>query len=133
MQRNLNSEEGLALNACSDSYQRRKTGNTDRHPENWGFYVDNHTNKYIALYPLMDFNQCFGAYDTIDGTICQTVLPRKMTQKEAALEAVRQVGLRQIAEIDMSWFEDMEYVKEMFLERLKVLREQAKEENIIKW
>ena len=108
------------------------TGNTDRHPENWGFYVDNNTNKYMALYPLMDFNQCFGAYDSIDGSICQTVLPRKMTQKEAALEAVRHVGLRQIAEIDMSWFEDMEYVKEMFLERLKVLREQAKEESIIK-
>src|SRR5699024_3017628 len=32
------------------------TGNTDRHPENWGFLVDNTTNDYISLYPVMDFN-----------------------------------------------------------------------------
>lgn len=38
------------------------TGNTDRHPENWGFLIDNRTNAYISLYPLMDFNQCFMAY-----------------------------------------------------------------------
>ena len=25
------------------------TGNTDRHPENWGFYVDNSNNKYTEL------------------------------------------------------------------------------------
>ena len=99
------------------------TGNTDRHPENWGFYVDNRTNKYISLYPLMDFNQCFGSYDTIDGANCQTVLPRKMTQKEAAIEAVKVVGLKQIAEVDMKWFDEMKHVKEMFLKRLNVLKE----------
>lgn len=102
------------------------TGNTDRHPENWGFYVDNNTNKYISLYPLMDFNQCFGSYDTIDGANCQTVLPRKMTQKEAAIEAVKVVGLRQIAEVDMKWFDEMEHVKEMFLKRLNILKEVEK-------
>lgn len=99
------------------------TGNTDRHPENWGFYVDNSTNKYTELYPLMDFNQCFGSYDNIEGANCQTVLPRKMTQKEAAIEAVKSIGLRQITDIDMSIFDDMPYVKEMFLKRLSVLKE----------
>lgn len=99
------------------------TGNTDRHPENWGFYVDNNTNKYTELYPLMDFNQCFGSYDTVDGANCQTVLPQKMTQKEAAVEAVRTIGLRQISEVDMRWFDKMEPVKEMFVKRLNVLKE----------
>lgn len=99
------------------------TGNTDRHPENWGFYVDNNTNKYISLYPLMDFNQCFGSYDTVEGANCQTVLPRKMTQKEAAIEAVKAVGLRQIADVDMNWFGEMKHVAEMFLKRLNVLKE----------
>ena len=75
------------------------TGNTDRHPENWGFFVDNATNKYISLYPVMDFNQCFQSYDTLDGANCQTVLPQKMTQREAAEEAVKQIGLPQIREI----------------------------------
>lgn len=102
------------------------TGNTDRHPENWGFYVDNNTNEYISLYPLMDFNQCFGSYDTIDGANCQTVLLRKMTQKEAAIEAVKAVGLRQIANVDMSCFEEMKHVEEMFMKRLNILREAEK-------
>ena len=102
------------------------TGNTDRHPENWGFYVDNSTNEYTELYPLMDFNQCFGSYDTNEGANCQTVLPRKMTQKEAAIEAVWEIGLRQIADIDMSIFDDMAHVKEMFLKRLSILKEAEK-------
>lgn len=25
------------------------TGNTDRHPENWGFLIDNETNEYIYI------------------------------------------------------------------------------------
>lgn len=98
------------------------TGNTDRHPENWGFYVDNSNNKYTELYPLMDFNQCFGSYDTIDGAICQTVFPHKMTQREAAMEAVRKVGLRQIKEVDMDLFGEWKQKAEMFRKRLDELR-----------
>ena len=102
------------------------TGNTDRHPENWGFYVDNSTNKYTELYPLMDFNQCFGSYDSVEGANCQAVLPRKMTQKEAAVEAVKAIRLRQIADIDMGIFTDMPHVKEMFVKRLNILKEAEK-------
>ena len=98
------------------------TGNTDRHPENWGFYVDNSNNKYTELYPLMDFNQCFGSYDTINGAACQTVFPRKMTQREAAIEAVREVGLRQIKEVDMNLFGDWKKEAEMFQKRLNELK-----------
>lgn len=98
------------------------TGNTDRHPENWGFLVDNDTNQYISLYPLMDFNQCFLSYDNLDGANCQTVLPRKMSQRAAAIEAVKQIGLRQIREMDMSKFEDMEAEAGMFVKRLNELR-----------
>ncbi len=98
------------------------TGNTDRHPENWGFLVDNETNRYISLYPLMDFNQCFLAYDNLDGAICLTVFPRKMTQREAAIEAVKIIGLPQIKEMDMSSFGNMEAEAEMFQRRLNELR-----------
>ena len=98
------------------------TGNTDRHPENWGFYVDNSNNKYTELYPLMDFNQCFGAYDTIEGANCQTVFPRKMTQREAAIEAVRAIGLRQIKEVDLELFKDWKKEAEMFQIRLHELK-----------
>ena len=27
-------------------------GNTDRHPENWGFLIDSETNQYLSLYPI---------------------------------------------------------------------------------
>lgn len=96
-------------------------GNTDRHPENWGFLVDNETNEYISLYPLMDFNQSFYAYDNIDGANCQTLLPRQLTQREAAIEAVQKIGLRQIRDIDMSIFGDMTEQAEMFMCRLNEL------------
>ena len=100
------------------------TGNTDRHPENWGFLVDNSSNCYISLYPLMDFNQCFGAYDNMDGAICQTV-PSRASQREAAVEAVKIIGLRQVCEMDMEKFGDMEKEAEMFVLRLQELRKYA--------
>lgn len=98
------------------------TGNTDRHPENWGFLIDNTTNSYISLYPVMDFNQCFQAYDDLDGANCQTVLPERMTQRETAVEAVRKIGLRQIREVDMSEFGNRKKEAEMFFRRLEELR-----------
>ena len=94
------------------------TGNTDRHPENWGFLVDNETNRCVSLYPLMDFNQCFHAYDTIEGANCQTVLPKRLSQRAAALEAVEHIGLRQKKEMDLELFEDMALEREMFQKRL---------------
>ncbi len=97
-------------------------GNTDRHPENWGFMVDNATNDYISLYPLMDFNQSFYSYETIDGANCQTVYSKRMTQKEAAEEAVRQVGLNQIQEVDPAIFGNEDEWREMFYKRLDALR-----------
>ena len=98
------------------------TGNTDRHPENWGFLVDNENNKYVSLYPLMDFNQCFLAYDDLEGANCQTVYPRKMTQREAAIQAVKKIGLLQIKEMDMGAFGNMKAEAEMFQLRLEELR-----------
>ena len=98
------------------------TGNTDRHPENWGFIVDNDTNMAVALYPLMDFNQCFNSYDNIDGAPCQTVLPAHMTQREAALDAIDHIGLHQIKNIDQSIFDDAPEWRDMFFMRLDELK-----------
>ena len=97
-------------------------GNIDRHPENWGFWVDNLTNEYISLYPIMDFNQSFGSYDTIDGANCQTVYPEKKTQREAAIEAVRKIGLHQMKDIEGDLFEDKIEWKVMFFRRLEELK-----------
>ena len=95
-------------------------GNTDRHWGNWGFYVDNKTNKIEKLYPLMDFNKAFTAYDTLDGAICQTTKTR-MSQKDAAIEAVKNIGLNQIKEVNKDWFKTKKMQK-MFFSRLEVLK-----------
>lgn len=97
------------------------TGNTDRHPENWGFLVDNSTNQPVSLYPIMDFNQCFYSYDNIDGANCQTT-HTKISQREAAVQAVKHIGLRQIKEMDMIKFKDMTEFAEMFIKRLDELK-----------
>ncbi len=100
------------------------TGNTDRHMENWGVLVDNTTNKPVGLHPLMDFNQCFLAYDQPEGARCLTVNGR-MTQREAAIEAVKHIGLRQIREMDMTKFAGMEKEAAMFIQRLDELKKYA--------
>lgn len=95
-------------------------GNTDRHWGNWGFFADNDTNKLQGLYSLMDFNKSFLSYETVDGAKCQTT-DRRITQREAAVEAVKKIGLNQIAEINPEWFSDKNEC-EMFFRRLDILK-----------
>lgn len=97
-------------------------GNIDRHWGNWGFYVNNETNRLEGLYPLMDFNKAFLAYDTIEGAVCQTI-NKKMSQHDAALYAIKQVGLNQTKEVDPSWFDD-DNIKNMFYQRLELLKKE---------
>ena len=99
-------------------------GNTDRHWGNWGFLVSNDTNRLEKLYPLMDFNKSFLAYDTLDGALCQTNAKRQ-SQREAALEAVHAVGLNQTAEVKAEWFDDPAWW-EMFCKRLELLKSVGK-------
>ena len=73
----------------------------------------------------MDFNQSFLAYDTIDGAGCLTTVDRKISQKEAAIEAVRKIGCNQIAEIRAEWFADREEEYRMFQQRLQLLTAQC--------
>lgn len=99
-------------------------GNTDRHWGNWGFLVDNQKNEPIRLYDLMDFNKAFQAYDQIDGANCLTTR-EKITQREAAVQGVKAVGLNQSNEISDDWFEE-EWKKEMFRTRLTLLKQYEK-------
>ena len=49
---------------------------------------------------------------------------RKMSQREAAVEAVKKIGLNQRAEIKDEWFEGREKEREMFWCRFGILKEQ---------
>ena len=95
-------------------------GNTDRHLGNWGFFVDNKTNKVMKLHPLMDYNKAFLSYDKISGARCQTA-DTPLSQQQAAEEAAQKIGLNQIKEVDLAWFTD-ENIKKMFFQRLDFLK-----------
>lgn len=96
-------------------------GNTDRHWGNWGVLVDNSNNQPICLHKLMDFNQSFQSYDSIEGANCQTTFGVRMTQKEGALEAVRNIGLNQIKPIEENLFNSLPQYYEMFKNRINIL------------
>ena len=90
-------------------------GNTDRHWGNWGFWVDNRTNRLGKLHPLMDFNKAFHSYDSVEGAKCLTT-KENMSQKDAAILAVKVVGLNRIRPLP-------EGLPEMFYRRLDVLKQ----------
>ena len=90
-------------------------GNTDRHWGNWGFWVDNRTNKFIKLHPLMDFNKAFRAYDSVEGAKCLTT-KENMSQKDAAIMAVKAIGLNQIKPLP-------DDLPGMFTKRLNILKD----------
>lgn len=69
----------------------------------------------------MDFNKAFMSYDSVDGAMCQTT-EVKMSQKQAAIEAVQRIGLNQIKNVDPAWFEDKK-TAEMFFARLDILKQ----------
>ena len=62
---------------------------------------------------------------TIDGARCQTS-SRKLSQREAAIEAVCAVGLNQIAEIKPEWFED-QATRDMFFRRLNAVKKETQD------
>ncbi|MBQ9009662.1 MAG: hypothetical protein IJ088_10070 [Clostridia bacterium] len=99
-------------------------GNTDRHWGNWGFLIDNRTNQPLQLHPLMDFNKSFLSYGSVEGAICLTT-EKPMNQKEAALWAVRTVGLNQTDEVRREWFPD-DSLFDLFSQRLSIVRAAAK-------
>ncbi len=97
------------------------TGNSDRHWGNWGFLIDNASGEAVRLHDLMDFNQCFKAYETLEGTACQPLFGRHITQQQAAEQAVRADGLHQISPVEEEWFGGHKDYYEMFSARLKYL------------
>ena len=76
----------------------------------------------IRLHDLMDFNRAFQQYDTPEGANCLTVGKRHLSQKDAAVEAVRNIGLNQVRQVEHAVFSGHPAWKATFEERLRVLR-----------
>ena len=92
-------------------------GNTDRHWGNWGFWVDNANNQLEKLHPLMDFNRSFRSYDSLEGARCLTAMGA-VSQKDAALEAVKAIGLCQIHALPDDLSKLFSKINELFGARL---------------
>ena len=60
------------------------------------------------------------SYDTIEGAKCLTN-SKNQTQLEAAVEAVNNVGLNQVKDVQENWFSDSDTSK-MFFARLSILK-----------
>lgn len=123
-------------------------GNTDRHWGNWGVYVDNSNNQPVCLHKLMDFNHAFHAYDSLDGANCQTAFrpttplqaaghqaedaawqrgngqegQKNVTQRAAAIEAVKEIGINQKEEVKKDLFAHLPQYYDMFAARLELLK-----------
>jgi len=84
------------------------------------YLVGNETNQPIRLHDLMDFNRAFQQYDTLDGANCLTVGKRHLRQREAALEAVRNIDLNQLHNVDGTIFRGYKIRKDLFKIRLTI-------------
>ena len=101
-------------------------GNTDRHWGNWGFWVDNRTNKMLRLHALMDFNKAFHAYDSVEGAKCLTT-KENMSQKDAAIQAVKAIGLNQVRTLPDDLPASFERANKAFRMRLDMMFERRLE------
>lgn len=70
----------------------------------------------------MDFNRAFHSYDSLEGANCQTVFGERLSQRAAAVRSVKRAGLNQICEVDEGCFDHLPQFRQMFSERLALLK-----------
>ena len=80
--------------------------NSDRHEQNWGFFMENRSGKLVGYCPLFDHDHAFSPRDPI---YSQTSVSY-VTLKEAALTAMREepVDLRPVLDLEKPFFLDDE-------------------------
>ncbi len=92
--------------------------NDDRHGQNWGFFMDNHTGKITETCPLFDHDRGFSSARRV---MSQTA-DQDMTLEEAAKEAQGKLKMDLSRLFDMSRPDDLEEHKwQLVLERARKL------------
>ncbi len=64
-------------------------GNSDRHGQNWGFFMDNATGRLMGLHPLMDHDHAFSC----DENIPSQTTEEKLTLKDAVFRVLPSVEI----------------------------------------
>ena len=88
--------------------------NSDRHMQNWGFYMNNRTGNLICCHPVYDHNNAFDRSLMADAGESQVFLGQ--SKKDVAAKAMKQSPLCQIKPIEKSLFLSGEHY-ESFMER----------------
>lgn len=96
--------------------------NPDRHSQNWGFFMDNHTGKIFDIYPLMDHDRAFSERTNI---ISQTV-EENVTLEYAAIVAQQELSLDYSSLLEMKRPALLEEIKwNMLTERIAILERKS--------
>lgn len=101
-------DSGNFYKTCTVDYL---ISNSDRHAQNWGFYMDNKTGVIAKLHPLFDHNNAFdrGDMESKDGG--QSLMLQGKSKREAALYSESKHHLRCIKPVTKNIFltEDQYY------------------------
>lgn len=100
-------------------------GNTDRHQENWGFFITAPEQKIIGLYPLMDFNHAFEANE-FSPCLPEILRGVKITQMEAAAKLYSKYKNHYNFDIDFDNYHYGSYTKQ----KIQILKQWEKEHTI---
>jgi hypothetical protein len=94
--------------------------NSDRHGQNWGFYMDNKTGDLIKLHPLYDHNNAFDSewLHTTDGG--PSLLYQGKSKLEVAKNSLRKCNLQLQGKIKRSEFVKNEHMQ-VFCDRMSKL------------
>lgn len=97
--------------------------NTDRHDENWGFYMDNETGKLVSLIPLYDHNLSLIADLTgasSDGLLSN--FKQYETLRDGAVDNLERAHLEVVKSLDSVDFMGYDILKLKIEERMKELK-----------
>ena len=77
--------------------------NTDRHIQNWGFYMDNATGQIKGLHPLFDHNNGFDK-DAIENEDFPSIVESNKSLKECAEYAIKKCSIHLVKPLDRNLF-----------------------------
>ena len=94
--------------------------NSDRHSQNWGFYVNNYNGNIICLHPLYDHNNAFNKGDMKASDGGPSIIYSGQSKKDVAKYSIKRCSLKCISEVTDNLFLN-EVMRESFFDRASIL------------
>lgn len=94
--------------------------NSDRHSQNWGFYVNNVNGRIICLHPLYDHNNAFNNGDMKASDGGPSIIYSGQSKKDVAKYSINRCSLKCISAVTDNLFLN-EVMRESFFDRASIL------------